>query len=248
MADVFINYRTGDGEETAVAIERELTRRFGKGRIFRSGTSIRPGALWDDALLTGVRTSSVLVALIGARWADSPRLLDRDDWVRREILEAFRCAIPVVPVLVGRETKRLRPAALPSALRKLARCQSVRYDSQTAETDLPHLGDVLRERVPALADAEARLRAQQQPQPDATQYSMGAVSGGTAVQARDITGDIGGTVIREAHGTLHTGSGDQHHHAPHLSGDNSSYVAGNQSGGGNRQSFDAPRRRRDDAR
>ncbi|MGW6600171.1 toll/interleukin-1 receptor domain-containing protein [Streptomyces sp. NPDC055036] len=248
MADVFINYRTGDGEETAVTIERELTRRFGKGRIFRAGASIRPGALWDQALLTGVRTSSVLIAVIGSRWADSPRLLDRDDWVRREILEAFRCAVPVVPVLVGRETRRLQSAALPSALSKLARCQSVRYDSHTAESDLRDIGDLLAERVPALAEAEALAEPQEQAGSDSAQYSMGAVSGGTAVQARDITGDIGGTVVREAHGPLHTGSGDQHHHAPHLTGDGSSYVAGNQSGGGNRQSFDAARRRRGEAR
>lgn len=248
MTDVFINYRTGDGEETAVALEQNLTQRFGEGRIFRASPSIRPGQLFDDKLLASVRTSSVLIAVIGTHWAESPRLHDRDDWVRKEILEAFRCAITVVPVLVGRETKRLQPAGLPSALRKLARCQSIRYDTQNSEYDLLRLGDFLAEEIPALAEAEKAAQPQEQPEPGSTHYSMGAVSGGTAVQARDISGDVGGTIIREAHGPLHTGPGDQHHHAPHLTGDGSSYVAGDQHGGGNRRTFGTEPRRRDDAR
>lgn len=247
MPDVFINYRTGDGEQTADALERGLTQRFGKGRIFRASTAIRPGNLFDDKLLAGVRTSSVLIAVIGEHWAESPRLHDPDDWVRKEILEAFRCAIPVVPVLVGRATKRLQPADLPSALRKLARCQSMRYDSQNTEYDMLRIGDFLAEEIPELSEAEDAAQHREQPKPGSVQNSMGPVSGGTAVQARDITGDIAGTVIREAHGPLHTGAGDQHHHAPHLSGDGSSYVAGDQHGG-NHHSFGTERRERDDTR
>ncbi|MFE7268415.1 hypothetical protein ACFU9B_41625 [Streptomyces sp. NPDC057592] len=42
MTDVFINYRTGDGEKTAALIDQELSRRFGNGRIFRASKSIAP--------------------------------------------------------------------------------------------------------------------------------------------------------------------------------------------------------------
>ncbi|MFJ8002377.1 toll/interleukin-1 receptor domain-containing protein [Streptomyces sp. NPDC096310] len=252
MADIFINYRTHDGEETAVALEQALNQRFGKGRAFRASASIKPGELYDDKLLAGVRRSSVLVAVIGRHWAESPRLHERDDWVRKEILEAFRCAIPVIPVLVGRETKRLQAVALPTALRRLARLQSLRYDTQNAECDMRRIGDDLAEEVPALAEAEAAMaRRLDKPAPGSVNNSMGTISGGTNVQTGDITGDmggIGGTVIREANGPVHTGPGDQHHHAPRLTGDGASYVAGDQHGGGNRQTFGVDRRRRDDDR
>ncbi|RDG39844.1 toll/interleukin-1 receptor domain-containing protein [Streptomyces corynorhini] len=252
MTHVFINYRTHDGEETAVALEQALTRRFGEGRIFRASSSIKPGQLFDEKLLTNVANSSVLVAVIGRHWAESPQLHERGDWVRKEILEAFRSTVTVMPVLVGRETERLRASALPSVLRKLARLQSFRYDTQNAEYDLRRIGDELAVEVPALAEAEAALARQRQPaEPGSVHNTMGSNSGGTNVQTRDITGDIGGiggTVIRESNGPLHTGPGDQHHHEPRLTGDGSSYVAGDQHDGGNRNTFGDVRRRRDDDR
>ncbi|MEV7089215.1 toll/interleukin-1 receptor domain-containing protein [Streptomyces sp. NPDC093085] len=251
MPDVFINYRTGDGEETAVAFYNALTERFGKGRVFRASSSIRPSELYDDKLLAGVRTSSVLLAVIGREWAEHPGLRQRDDWVRKEILEAFRCALPVVPVLVGRETRRLRPETLPTALRRLARIQSLRYDTQNAEWDLRHIGDHLAEEVPALAEAEKAIAkgagkdGEDTDTSGSVRNSMDSISGGTNIQARDITGDIagsGGTVIRRMEGPLHTGTGAQH--APQQTGDGASYVAGDQHGGGNT----VERRRRDEDR
>ncbi|WP_329032307.1 toll/interleukin-1 receptor domain-containing protein [Streptomyces sp. NBC_01725] len=248
MAEVFINYRTDDGEQTAVALAQGLTTRFGDGRVFRASSSIPPGSLFDDKLLAGVRTSSVLIAVIGKHWAESPRLHHRDDWVRREILEAFRCALPVVPVLVGRGTERLKASALPSALSKLARCHSIRFDSQNAEYDLLRIGDYLAEEVPALEEAERSLKAEQSLEPGSVDNSMKDVSGHNVVQARDVTGGIGGTVIRDSQGPVNSGSGNQHHHAPQLTGDGSSYVAGDQHGGGNRNAFGILPRHRDDER
>lgn len=40
MTDVFINYRTGDGDKTAALIDQELSGRFGQKRIFRASKSI----------------------------------------------------------------------------------------------------------------------------------------------------------------------------------------------------------------
>ncbi|MFE5668241.1 toll/interleukin-1 receptor domain-containing protein [Streptomyces niveus] len=245
MAEVFINYRTGDGEQTAVALEQGLAARFGDGRIFRASSAIPAGSLFDDKLQAGVRTSSVLIAVIGEHWAESPRLHQRGDWVRREILEAFRCAIPVIPVLVGRRTERLSAATLPTALRKLARYHSIRFDSQNVEHDLMHIGDAMVEQVPALGLAEQAGESTQSPAPGSAHNSMGDTNGGPAVQAHEVTGDIGGTVIKNSRGPVNTGSGNQNHHAPHLSGDGASYVAGDQHEGGNRNTFGTGLRRQD---
>ncbi|MFI6414171.1 toll/interleukin-1 receptor domain-containing protein [Streptomyces sp. NPDC050585] len=232
MPDVFVNYRTGDGEETAVAIERELSHRFGSDRIFRASKSLRPGEAFDDGLLTNVRRSGVLFTVIGSRWTGFAQLHSEDDWVRRELEEAFRCAVPVVPVLVGRHTERLRADLLPPSLERLARCHSIRFDTQDAEAGLRRIGDIAVDHVPALARAE-RTSAPRAvaAESGSVHSSMDSVSGRTNVQARDIGGDVGGTVVKGVHGPLHLGSGDQHNHSPHLTGDGAQYVAGDNNGG-----------------
>src|SRR5690606_4848925 len=99
---VFINYRTGDEDEAAVILEQGLSQRFGEDLIFRATTSIQPGQAYPERLVTAVRSSAVLLAVMGPGWARDPRLRKEDDWVRREILEAFAVGIPVIPVLKGR--------------------------------------------------------------------------------------------------------------------------------------------------
>ncbi|MFI0983193.1 toll/interleukin-1 receptor domain-containing protein [Streptomyces sp. NPDC021093] len=259
MADVFINYRTGDGDEFATTLERELSRRFGSDRIFRASKSIPPGTLFDEKLLTGVRRSAVLLALVGKDWEASPKLHDPADWVRREILEAFACAIPVVPILIGRRTERLRPDVLPPELERLAHVQSLRYDNQDAERTLGRIGDELAHLVPQFAEAERAAKAKEKqkaeaagapPSPGAgsVHSSMGDNSG-TAVQARDISGGVHlgqpTTHIEHAHGPVQSGSGAVH--APHLTGDGAQYVAGDNREGIH-QTFGARTRREDEGR
>jgi len=65
---IFINYRNGDEEATATAIDQELRRRFGRDQVFRASRSIPPGEDYVPALLTAVRDSEVLLAVVGSRW------------------------------------------------------------------------------------------------------------------------------------------------------------------------------------
>ena len=87
MPDVFVNYRTGDGDEAATLLGERLSDRFGAERVFRATRSIPPGAAYGDHLLHAVRYSAVLLAVVGPGWLTHPRLREADDWVRREILE-----------------------------------------------------------------------------------------------------------------------------------------------------------------
>ena len=217
MPDVFINYRTGDGDEIAALIDNELANRFGKDRAFRASRSIPPGSAYPEALLTSVRRSALLLAVVGADWLNfQSRLRDPEDWVRKEIEEAFTCGVPVVPVLAGRGTERLRKENLPEALARLAELQSVRLDTQNAEADLKRLGDLVAEMVPELYDLEhADVRA---PDLASVSNSAGAVSG-TAVQSRDFTGDVGNTVIKGSTGPVHSGLGNIYQNSRHVSGD-----------------------------
>jgi hypothetical protein len=216
MTDVFINYRTGDGEKTAALIDQELSRRFGSDRIFRASKSIAPGRTYPDELRTGLRRSAVLLAVIGPDWTNfQARLRDPEDWVRTELLEAFECELPIVPVLDGRKTGRLTKADLPNGLARLADIQSVPFSTQDAATGLKRLGDVVADMVPGLRDLDRDSASS--PAPGSVTNSMGDVRG-TAVQSRDFTGDVGGTLVKGANGPVHTGQGDIYQNSRHVSG------------------------------
>jgi TIR domain-containing protein len=145
MTAVFINYRSRDEETVAALLERALSERFTSEVFFRASKSITPGDDWRHELLRGVRTSSVLLAVIGPRWLtvhkDKTRRIDQEsDWVRR-----------VIPVLIG-DTPRLEEDQLPAPLRQLASCQYIRVRSRDMEADFERLARVLTEVVPELRE------------------------------------------------------------------------------------------------
>ncbi|MFE7110387.1 toll/interleukin-1 receptor domain-containing protein [Streptomyces sp. NPDC057575] len=251
MTDVFINYRTGDGEKTATLIDQELSRRFGSDRIFRASKSITPGQVYPDQLLTRLRRSVVLLAVIGPDWTNfQARLRDPEDWVRKEITEAFACELPVVPVLDGRKTNRLSKRDLPDELARLAEIQSVPFSTHDAETGLKRLGDVVADMVPGLRGLDRD--ATSSPAPDSVSNSIGDVSG-TAVQSRDFTGDVGGTVVKGSIGPVHAGQGDIYQNSRHesggrhFSGNGMTYFEGNHHGD-IRHRFGEPDGHEDDGR
>ncbi|GHH69677.1 hypothetical protein GCM10018793_02470 [Streptomyces sulfonofaciens] len=227
MPLIFVNYRTGDEESTATLVERELSRRFGDTNVFRASKSIGPGRRYPQELITAVRRSSVLLAVIGPRWlqarsADGHTALEApDDWTRREILEAFESGAMVIPLLVGR-TEPLRQEVLPPVLGELADCQYRRFDHRNAEADLDRLAIDLALLVPELADA-ARGRGRGAP---VESDGDGPSSVGQADQARlpaqvvkhrqrggigNLNGAFSGTFVSESQGPVHTGSGHLYH-------------------------------------
>ncbi|MFJ2094048.1 toll/interleukin-1 receptor domain-containing protein [Streptomyces sp. NPDC087901] len=234
MTDVFINYRTGDGEKTAALIDQELSRRFGSARIFRASKSIAPGQAYPDELLSGLRRSAVLLAVIGPDWTNfQARLRDPEDWVRKEITEAFACELPVVPVLDGRKTDRLTKADLPDELAWLAEIQSIPFSTQDTETGLKRLGDVVADMVPGLRDLDRDIASPFAP--DSVTNSIGDVSG-AAVQSHDFTGDVGSIVVKGSTGPVHTGQGDIYQNSRnesggrHFSGNGMTYFEGDHHG------------------
>ncbi|QEU95703.1 toll/interleukin-1 receptor domain-containing protein [Streptomyces kanamyceticus] len=245
MPDVFVNYRTGDGDQVATTLRNKLTDRFGEGRIFRASQSIRPGAFFDDELMRGVRRSGVLLAVIGPDWINHPALHRADDWVRKEILEALRCGIPVIPILAGRRTERPTRNQLPKRLARLADCQTLRYDNQNDTYDIQRIGDVLTDLIPDLAKTE-EVRPESTPS-GTTQNNVGTVHGGNVVQAGTVNGDSG-AVIKGAQGPVHTGPGNLYSNSAHVTGENTiSTVVSGDNHGGIRQDFGTVRRQGKDS-
>ena len=227
MHEVFINYRTGDGDEAAAMIEKVLSERFGKERIFRAARSIAPGSPYPETLLNAVRNSAVLLALMGAEWSHYPQLRDESDWVRREILEAFAYGIRIVPVLKGRKTDRLKVADLPIDLARLADLQSLRLDMRDNEAELVRIGDELAALVPALKSAD-RV-ASRSSAPASISNSVSNIHG-TVVQSHSISGDVG-TVIKGTRGQVHAGKGDINNGSQHFSGAGATYIKGDNNEG-----------------
>lgn len=183
MADIFISYRNGDGEDAANILDSHLTSRFGADHVFRDVHSIPPGVRYDEHLIAEARRCRVLLAVIGPGWAGHPGLRAHADWVRREILEAHEADAIVIPVLKGRDTGRLRAEDLPEELDWLARIQSLRLDIRDSDADLRSIGDWLAEIVPSLRSDAAQGTGDENP----------------AISVRDSQG-------------VHTGSGEQNNY------------------------------------
>ncbi len=155
---VFINYRDLDEPWAAAVLDEELTNQFGAEAVFLDSRSVIAGQPFNQALLAGLRCSAVLLVVIGARWLSGHdrhgrRFIDQhQDWVRREIAEAFAANLRVVPVLVG-DVPPLDPSALPASIRQLAKCQFVRLRHRTRRADLRHLTQALITLEPRLAAA-----------------------------------------------------------------------------------------------
>lgn len=223
MPDVFINYRTGDTEQAATTIERALSTRFGTERIYRASKSIPPGALFDENLIHSVRRSGVLLALIGPHWIGHPSLRSADDWVRREIQEAFLCDIRVVPVLIGRRTEHPSKADLPGPLARLTDCQTLRYDHQNDEYDLKRIGDALATLVPELSAADKE--AGTEPDSAASHNTVGDVH---ETNLHDSTVHGGLNSLKGTNGSVHIGPSSR---SVHQAGSGANYVEGNNENG-----------------
>ncbi|MGW2332106.1 toll/interleukin-1 receptor domain-containing protein [Streptomyces sp. NPDC001700] len=244
MGEVFLNYRTKDGKEAAFIFDEKLSARFGSGSVFRATKSIEPGANYIDTMLDGVRQSSVLLALIGELWLDAPdrrragrrALTNQEDWVRREIEEAFAHGVLVVPILLGRGVEQLDPRRLPKSLGRLAERQYERFSLRSAVTDINRLADRLVKQVPRLADLDRHAATPE-------------VRNESGTHHHDQRGGIGtlhgtlGTFVQESNGPLHTGSGNQQINNAQFHGENTNYIAGDNHGG---VQFGSPRHRRED--
>jgi len=187
VAEVFINYRTGDGDEAAELINAYLSERFGQEHVFKASHSLRPGELFAKELVDAARKSEALLAVIGPEWDAAPQLRDETDWVRTEILAAHSSGAAVVPVLKGRKTDRLARDGLPPELRWVADIQSLRLDTHDSDADLARIGDFLADLVPTLKAADRT--ADESAASGATDNSATDVTG-NVVQSRDFSGDM----------------------------------------------------------
>ena len=152
MGKIFINYRTADEPYGAALLDRALSDHFGSDVVFRAPKSVPLGDDFKETIFNAVRSSSVLLAVIGPNWLTTTdengrrRLEDPDDFVRREIAEAFEHGVRVIPILMN--ATRITHAKLPPDIAKLATCQDVRVHFRNSHFDLPMLIERLQTLMP----------------------------------------------------------------------------------------------------
>jgi hypothetical protein len=185
MGGVFINYRTGDGDWAATFISRELVAKFGADNVFFASKSIRVGEDFVTRILDRLRQCDVFLAVIGSQWLTAVdrqgqrRLAKPDDWVRREILEAFRAGLRVIPIFLD-GTAPLGEADLPADIAMLARCQYLRLHHRNDDRDIAR---VLDELTDILSSTEVSPRGQPG---DAVAQLRQALAGGAEAVAHDL--------------------------------------------------------------
>ncbi|MCE7003457.1 toll/interleukin-1 receptor domain-containing protein [Kibdelosporangium philippinense] len=146
MGGVFVNYRTGDGDWAAALIARELAAKFGQENVFYASKSIQVGEDFTSRILQGLRQCKILLVVIGQQWLTKTdrqglrRLDNPEDWVRREIIEAFTCGLRVIPVFLD-STEVISERDLPGELASLARCQYLRLHHRNDDRDVARLLD-----------------------------------------------------------------------------------------------------------
>ncbi|MFD7657215.1 hypothetical protein ACFV4N_24835 [Actinosynnema sp. NPDC059797] len=152
---VFLNYRNGDSLDVVKQLDAVLCRRIGPELVFRAGRSLVPGREFPVDLLRMAGGARVLVAVIGTKWETAydangtPYLHRPDDWVRREIAEALRNRVRVVPLLVGARP-RLNGASLPEDIRRLALLQDIHVLRESTDAVFEAVADELLKDVPGL--------------------------------------------------------------------------------------------------
>lgn len=155
---IFVNYRGGDAGAAAGFVHAVLSERFGESAVFLDYGSSPFGRDFQEVLFSRVRASAVLLVIIGDRWLGGvvgQRLIDDpDDWVRREIVEALRNDIPVVPVLFDGVT--LSVDLLPPELAVLVDLQCFEVRARRQRHDLVGLADRLASVIPRSRDLSAR--------------------------------------------------------------------------------------------
>jgi hypothetical protein len=141
---IFINYRAGDQALAALLLDIALSHRYGSDQIFLDSRSLVAGRVFDTRLLAAVRSSGVLLSVIGRDWLTTAdehgrRLIDRrHDWVRLEIAEAFDMEVPIIPILID-DAVHPTAASLPPSIRQLAKHQFVRLRPHSFRPDFEYL-------------------------------------------------------------------------------------------------------------
>jgi ABC-type phosphate transport system substrate-binding protein len=120
MPSIFISYRREDSAYITGRIYESIAARFGKEHVFIDVASLRGGDDYRAQLEELVRSSTIMLVVIGKQWLDLTRQRSQDahDFARVEVEVALSRHATVIPLLVQSATMPSE-ADLPSSLAQL---------------------------------------------------------------------------------------------------------------------------------
>ena len=145
---IFISYRREDTSGESGRLKDKLEQVFGKENIFYDVETLEAGLNFDQSIAKALGESTVLLAMIGPHWlkvTDSKgvlRLQKPEDWVRKEIAEALRRDLRVIPVLVN-DAEMPDADELPDVLKQLSLKHAQELSSSRWNYDVGELTKVL---------------------------------------------------------------------------------------------------------
>ena len=140
----FISYRRDDSAGHVGRLYDALVAHFGRQRLFFDIDHIAPGQDFVQVLDASLNRCSVLLVVIGKRWAGTGRVGARridhaDDFVRLEVAAGLRRPdLRVIPILI-QGMKMPSPASLPDDLKDLARRNATELSDTRWKEDLARL-------------------------------------------------------------------------------------------------------------
>ena len=140
----FICYRREESSCYAGWLKERMCTRFGAEHVFMDLDSIEPGEDFERAIEQALADCKGLVVLIGRKWLTlkganrKSRLLDENDYVRREIAVALAEGVRVVPILL--DNARMPSAdQLPDDLQLLAKRNAIKTEASRFIEDTDRL-------------------------------------------------------------------------------------------------------------
>src|SRR5215813_8266740 len=102
MATIFISYRHEDSAYITGRIYESIAARFGKEHVFIDVTSLKGGDDYPSQLEELVRSSTIMLVVIGQQWLalTQQRQHDAHDYARLEVEVALSRHAVVIPLLV----------------------------------------------------------------------------------------------------------------------------------------------------
>ena len=145
---IFISYRRDDTRADAGRLCDRLKAHFGDEQVFMDIDDLKPGQKFVDELNRTLDGCGILIVLIGSGWlsardqSGSLRLMDEQDFVRREVISALQRGTEIIPVLVNR-TPMPTADSLPVPLASLAGYQAIEISDSRFHQDVDRLVEIL---------------------------------------------------------------------------------------------------------
>ncbi|MDQ2932031.1 MAG: toll/interleukin-1 receptor domain-containing protein, partial [Gemmatimonadota bacterium] len=142
---IFISYRRDDSSGHVGRLYDALSAHFGRKRLFFDIDHIAPGQDFVQVLDDSLSRSSVMIVVMGKRWAGTGkigtrRIDDPGDFVRLEVASALRrgTGLRLIPALI-QGAKMPAPTSLPEELKELSRRNAIEMSDLRWREDVERL-------------------------------------------------------------------------------------------------------------